>query len=83
MKIVLKKSIADVKEIELREIKAKDLKGFKLNVSCEEIDFEKLLNLAQKLTDTPETIMEELGMEDVTQVIEVVAGFLSVGGQKI
>lgn len=62
--------------LEVREPKAKHLR--ELPVGGEQ-RYGHMLDLASKVTGQPKSVIDELSVEDVRNVLEIIGGFLSVG----
>lgn len=63
-----------ITELEIRKPKAKDMRVLPQNPSTGDI-----IDLAGRLCAQPASVMDELGIEDLTQLMEIVGGFLGHG----
>lgn len=85
MKVVLRKPVtlgettATVTELNLREeVVAGDLRGVKFS-SLGDPTPDDLLKIASRMCGQPEAVLNKLGLEDMAEVIEGVAGFIERG----
>lgn len=76
--VVLKEPISfgseTITELSLRRPKAKDFRRLPMEPGMGD-----LLDLAGALARQPKPVMDELGIEDMTSVLEVVGGFMPGG----
>jgi hypothetical protein len=77
-KIVLRKPIKfgeeTIMELELRDPKAKDFRKFPMQPTMGDI-----LDLAGHLAGQPKQVIDELGVKDMTEVLEIVGAFFPSG----
>lgn len=64
-----------VSELRFRRPKAKDFRRIKSDGH----DFDMILTLAGRLCGQPSQVIDELGLEDMQEVIELVGGFMPSG----
>lgn len=65
-----------ITELEFRKAKAKDLRKLPTNPSTGDV-----IDLAGRLCNQPPRVMDELGIDDLMEVMEVVSDFLPVSRQ--
>lgn len=64
-----------VKEVNFRKPKAKDLRGLNL----EKIGMADIMDVGIRICDQPKPVIDELGMKDTGEFLNVVTDFLSDG----
>jgi hypothetical protein len=63
-----------ITEFTVRKPKAKDLRGLPKDPNTGD-----MLNFAGRLCGQPPSVIDELGMEDVNELLEVVGNFMDLG----
>ncbi len=63
-----------IHELEIREPKAKDMRGMPLNM-----DMDAMLTLAGRCTGQPPSVIDELGFVDLTALMEMLGNFIKPG----
>lgn len=63
-----------ITKLVFKPLKAKHVRG-----TDQKVGVDQLLTLASKVTGVTSEMLDEMGMEDMTEVIKIVGGFLNPG----
>lgn len=74
LKEAIKFGSEDISELTIRAPKAKDIRGLPAQPNTGDI-----LNLAAKLCGQTPSVIDELGMEDTVELLEIVGNFMAPG----
>lgn len=74
---IIQDGLPPVTEIVLQKIKARHMRKFPVDTS--KITFENILELVGSASGQPDHVIDELGIDDLQEIAETVAGFMNRG----